>query len=361
MPEYRVISADSHVVEPPHTWVENIDPAYRERAPRLVRQGEDDVFWCEEVTLIGVGSSSAAGKKSGTLRKGGRFETDVFRGAWDPDARLPDMDHDGVDAEFLYPTMALRMYQLKDKDLLGAILRAYNRWLSGYCAAHPDRLKGIGMVSLHDVPAAVAALPEIKRLGLEGVMVALDPGDAGSYGGGEFDPFWAAAYDLQLPVSLHTLTAATARARSSVIASVLDSVEVQVTLGEMIVGGVFERFPGLRVISVEADAGWAPYFIERLDYVYDRRRSLYPTGLSGETMPSAFFRRNVWLTFMRDHSGVLGRAQIGVDRLMWSSDYPHGDSTWPRSQEVLATLFRDVPDAEQRQIVCGNVRRLYEF
>jgi predicted TIM-barrel fold metal-dependent hydrolase len=361
MTTYNVISADSHVVEPPNTWVDNIDPAYRERAPRLVRRGEDDVFWCEEVTLIGVGSSSAAGKKSSELRKGGRFETDVFRGAWDPDARLADMARDGVDAEVVYPTMALRMYQLKDKDLLNAILRAYNRWLSGYSGAHPDRIKGIGMVSLHDVAAATAELPEIRRLGLAGVMVALGPGDAESYGSGGYDPFWAKAQELDLPVSLHTLTDPTPRARSTVIASVLDSVDVQVTLGEMIVGGVFERFPKLRVISVEADAGWAPYFIERLDYVYDRRKALYATGLSGETAPSAFFRRNVWLTFMRDHSGVLGRDQIGVDRLLWSSDYPHGDSTWPNSQQMIESLFRGVPQEDRRRIVCANAQDLYEF
>src|SRR5206468_6460827 len=137
-----------------------------------------------------------------TLRKGGRFETDVFRGAWDPDARLPDMTRDGVDAEVLYPTMALRMYQLKDKGLLNACLRAYNRWLAGYCAAHPDRLKGIGMVSLHDVDAAIAELPEIERLGLDGAMIAVGSGDNPAYGDGTYDRFWAAAQELDLPVSL---------------------------------------------------------------------------------------------------------------------------------------------------------------
>jgi predicted TIM-barrel fold metal-dependent hydrolase len=313
------------------------------------------------VTLIGIGSASAAGKKSSELRKGGRWEVDVFRGAWDPEARLVDMAKDGVDAEVLYPTMALRMYQMKDKDLLTACLRAYNRWLAGFVRTHPDRLQGIGMVSLHDVETAVKELTEIRRLGLTGVMVALGPGDAPAYGEGLYDPFWAAAQDLDLPVSLHTLTDPTPRARSSIIANVLDSVDVQVSLGEMIVGGVFERFPKLRIISVEADAGWAPYFIERLDYIVDRRQALYQMGMKGVAKPSEQFAQHIWLTFMRDYSGVASRHLIGVDRLLWSSDYPHGDSTWPHSQEVIARLFKDVPEPEKRAILCENVRTLYPF
>ena len=113
---------------------------------------------------------------------------------------------------------------------------------------------------------------------------------------------------------------------------------IQRSLAHMTFNGVFERFPKLRVVSAENDIGWMPYYLERMDYVFDRRRNLYQMNLSRETPPSEMVRsmekRNVFLTFMRDKAGVMNRGLIGVNRIMWSSDYPHGDSTWPRSQEM---------------------------
>jgi predicted TIM-barrel fold metal-dependent hydrolase len=153
--------------------------------------------------LVSVPLSSAAGRPSDQLSKVGTFAESVRPGGYDPDARLAAMATDGVDAEVVYPSVAMRLYAFPDLDYRVACFRAYNRWLADFSAAHPDRLKGIGMVGLDDPEAAARELEEIKRLGLAGAMISIRPGDGATYAAPEYEPFWAAAERLDLPVSLH--------------------------------------------------------------------------------------------------------------------------------------------------------------
>ena len=125
--------------------------------------------------------------------------------------------------------------------------------------------------------------------------------------------------------------------------------------------GVFERFPDLRIVSVESDAGWLPYFLERIDYIFERRQNLYPMNLSREMLPSEMIRRGARFTFLRDRAAVAARHQIGLPLLLWSTDYPHNGSTWPSSREVLAQIMQGVPDDERHRMVAGNTADLYGF
>lgn len=373
MTRFQCISADSHVVEPPNTFVDYIDPKYRDRAPHVEKEDGNDVYKCEGVLMIGVAAHSPAGRSRPNMH--GTYEKDVWRGAYDPHARLGDMAKDGVEAEVIYPTIALRMFAIPDSGLRTATFNAYNSWLGWYCGAHPNVLKGIGMLNLDDLPTAIAELKRIKKLGLSGGMIPLYAEEEDlQYDEPGMDPFWAVAQDLDLTISLHTVTDKGGRVFTPLLkpgrANVLEAVArratheswVEKTLARMIFGGVFNRFPKLKIISAENDAGWAAYFVERIDYLFDRRRGDDQFDLRpGSMRPSDFFRRNVWCTFMRDHAAVAGRDIIGVDRIMWSNDFPHSDSTWPNSQKVIASILQGVPEKDKKRIIADNAAALYQF
>ncbi len=362
MSDFRCISADSHVVEPPNLWLDHIDSAYRDRAPRIVSVDGNDAFDIDGVGVFPVGGHSAAGRKWAEIRRGTFAET-VSPGAYDPDVRLEEMARDGLDAELLYPTVAMRFFGMPDPGLRAACFRAYNDWVAAYAGAHPDRLKAIAMIPLDDIAEGVAELHRAQKLGLVAAAVGVDQDpDQEQYDSPAFDQFWAAAQELDMSLSLHVVTNGTKMPGvRTVVDRAIHEMWIQRTLAVMIFGGVFLRFPDLRMISAEHDAGWAPYFMSRLDYLVSTGQAAdYPIS-TGSDAPSDYFRRNVVCTFMRDRTGVLVRDQIGLGNLMWGSDYPHFDSTFPNSQQVIDEVFAGVPDDERLQMIAGNAERIYGF
>jgi predicted TIM-barrel fold metal-dependent hydrolase len=355
----RTVSADSHVVEPPNLWPDYIEPAFRERAPHIAHQPDGDVYVCEGVNLLPIALFAAFGKPTVGLHTKVRFEEYIPPGAYQPHARVADMATDGLEAEVLYPTVALRMFALPDGSFRRAIFRAYNRWLADFCGAAPDQLKGIGMVDTEDISDAVAELERLRKIGLAGAMISVDP-DGDTYFRPEFDRFWAKATELDLPVSLHVNTQrADADLRSRLSKQL--HFYVQSTLHELIASGVLMRHPSLRIVSAENGAGWAPFLLMNMDFSFERfRRAGYWPGLAdSELRPSDYFRRQVTLTFMEDAVALRNRDLIGVDRLAWASDYPHREGTFPHSREVLAEMLKDVPPEECAPILAGNAARLY--
>jgi predicted TIM-barrel fold metal-dependent hydrolase len=184
-----------------------------------------------------------------------------------------------------------------------------------------------------------------------------------------YEPFWAAAQDLDAPISLHVATnrptpySDTESNRTS-RASLLANADywVRVALGHLILEGVLERYPRLRVGSAEHEIAWVPYFLDRLDYTYTQRaRRAHWVRYRTDVLPSDFFRSSVFLSFQEDAMGIRDRALIGVDTLMWGSDYPHTESTFPRSRTILERILDGVPTAERRAITASNVARLYRF
>ncbi len=162
--------------------------------------------------LIQIGLVSTAGKTWKERRAEGRFEVDIRKGAWDPHERIKDMELDGVDGEVVYPSMAMRMFALEDTQFMHACFQAYNTWAANFCRPYPDRLKAIGMINLVDVEQGIQELQRVAKLGLAGGMIAIYPGEEAGYGSPKYDPFWAAAQDMDIPISLHV---ATERARLS--------------------------------------------------------------------------------------------------------------------------------------------------
>jgi len=360
--KFSVISADSHVVEPGDLWARYIEPKYRERAPHLERQGDADQFVADGANIVPPAGFSVAGRPMGAPRT---FAEGVYPGAYEPEARLKDMARDGVEADVLYPSVALRMFPIADFEFKWACFRAYNRWAGDFCKARPDRFKAVALIAFEDVELAVNELQACHTLGLKGAMLTVASDDPNLYRGQSLDPFWAAAQDLDMPISLHVITNQQKNLDlRTEVASSLYHHSIERSLSSLTFGGVFMRFPGLKVVSAENDAGWAPYLMERMDFLYgDPRRHAYqdyPIKNKG-VLPSEYMRRNVWYTFMRDHSAVYVRDLVGPSHLMWASDYPHNDSTWPNSQEVLGRLFHGVSTAHRRTMTADAAAELYGF
>jgi predicted TIM-barrel fold metal-dependent hydrolase len=359
-----VISADSHITEPPGTYVERVDQKYKDTAPKMVRDEKlGDIFVIHGMERpIPMGLVAAAGKSAKELSTFGVKFDEMHRGGWDPDARLADQERDGVAAEVIYPTVGMLLCNHPDFDYKKACFDAYNLWIAEYCAAHPERLIGIGQTAMRSVEEGIADLARMKELGLKGVMMPGNPA-VDDYDSQIYDPFYEAAVDLAMPLSFHILTSKqdnfqTRGPRLNNFLSIIRG--CQDIIGTFILGGVFERHPKLRVVCVEADAGWVPHYMYRMDHAYDRHRYWLPAGQLSK-MPSEYFRENVYTTFQDDWVAFQMKDMCNIRRLMWANDFPHSDSTWPWSQEILAKHTRGLSEREKNYILHDNVAELYQL
>ena len=364
-PSVRVLSADSHITEPPDTYVARIDPRFRDRAPRLVRHEQlGDVFVIDGMKRpVPMGLVAAAGKPSESLSAfGARFD-ELHRGGWDPEARLADQDRDGVAGEVIYPTVGMVLCNHRDLDYKKACFDAYNRWIAEYAGKHPDRLFGIGQTAVRTPEEAVRDLEEIQRLGLRGVMLPGYPG-VEDWDDSAYDPLWEAAVALGLPLSFHILTVREelgSPPRGPRLNSFMTVIRgCQDIIGTLVLSGVFERHPRLRVVCVEADAGWLPHYMYRMDHAYERHRAWLPAGALSR-LPSEYLRENVYVTFQDDWVAFQMTELCNPRRLLWASDFPHSDSTWPCSQQVIAQQTAHLPPDVRSWILHDNVAELYRL
>ena len=372
MTGYRVISSDDHVMEPPDLWTSGVALRFRERAPHIVRLEDGSDWWvCDGRQLVHMGSGSQTGRRFEEPDKLSR--EDIFEnvrpGGYVPEERIKDMDADGVDVSIIYPSAGLLLYSLPDSALVTALFKTYNDWLAEFCRLYPNRLQGIAMLNLDHVPEGVKELERCAKTGLAGAMITVYPPEGRAYDSAEYELLWAAAQDLEMPLGLHLGTnrpgpGQQTAPRDSFKPAFLCNADywVRISLAHMIYSGVFERYPKLQVGAVEHELSWVPHFLERLDYTYSQRAS----GMSGhrfkeDLLPSDYFHRNVFLGFQEDALGIRLRDIIGVDNLQWGSDYPHQESTFPRSREILEEILADCTEEEKGKIAGGNHARVYNI
>ena len=359
-----IISADSHITEPPNTYIDRIDHKYKDTAPHMIHDEKlGDVFIVKDFPRpINVALAAAAGKDASELRTIGAKFDEMHKGGWDPNARMADQDRDGVAAEVIYPTVGMILCNHRDFDYKKACFDAYNSWISEYCAAHPDRLIGTGQTAMRSVEEGISDLRKMKDLGLKGVMMPGNPA-LEDYDSPIYAPFYEAAIDLELPLSFHILTSSSDnfQTRGPKLNSFLSIIRgCQDIIGTFVLGGVFERHPKLKVVCVEADAGWVPHYMYRMDHAYDRHRYWLPAGTLSK-MPSEYFRENVYTTFQDDYVAFQVRNLCNIKRLMWASDFPHSDSTWPWSQDVIAKHTVGMTADEKNLVLHDNVAELYHL
>jgi predicted TIM-barrel fold metal-dependent hydrolase len=355
-----VISADSHVTEPPDTYGPRIDAKYRDDAPRMIQDERGDVFHIPGMKVpVPMGLVAAAGKLPEDLTTFGVKFEDLHRGGWDPVARLADQDRDGVAAEVIYPTVGMAICNHRDIDYKRACMQAYNRWIAEYASSSPERLVCVGQTAMRTPEEGIADLHEIAALGLRGVMMPGTPGHE-DYDHTDYDPFWEAAIELALPLSFHVLTTRdTAPVRGPRLNSFVSIIRAnQDVIGTLVFSGVFERNPDLKVVCVEADAGWVPHYMYRMDHAWKRHRHWMPHGTLSK-LPSDYFRENVYTTFQDDWVAFQVAHLLNDERLMWANDFPHSDSTWPWSQEMLAEHTEHLTERQKDRILHDNCAELY--
>jgi predicted TIM-barrel fold metal-dependent hydrolase len=358
-----IISADSHITEHPETYSRFIDKAWREKAPRMVDGGKrGDLFVIDGMDQpIAMGLVAAAGKRPEEITTDGVRFAELHKSGWDPEYRLADQDRDGVSAEIIYPTVGMLLCNHPDFDYKKACFDAYNRWIAEYCAAHPTRLLGCGQSAMRTPEEGVADLHAIKALGLRGVMMPGNPA-LEDYDSRIYDPVWEAAIELELPLSFHILTSKGNHTRGPRINSFLGIIRGnQDIMGTLIFGGVFERYPALRVVCAEADAGWVPHYLYRMDHAYKRHRNWLAPGIELSRLPSEYFSEHIYTTFQDDWVAFKMADEMNWRRLLWASDFPHSDSTWPWSQDVIAEQTAGLSETQKRAILCDNVAALYRI
>lgn len=362
MRRYSLISADGHVNEPPGLWVDRVPAALRDRAPRIERFADGDAWVIEGVAdPITFGMNACAGLAPEQMTSWCRFE-DIRAGGYDPAARLAEMDADKVDAEVLFPTPRLSQAIIASADVEyhHAMVRAYNEWLAEFCGYAPERFGGMAIVPNRGVEPAVA---EVERAlaspGIRGVVMGCYPNGTLAIQP-EDDKLFGMLAERGIPLTIHvSLTQGMPAAHRAKLPGYGRFFDAPNRMVEMVFAGVFDRFPELQVFFAETDFGWVPYVKEQVDNNYQRLDPVSRFGL--EMLPSEYIERHFHFGFMTDTHGLHNRHAVGVERILWSNDYPHISADWPNSWRTIQAAFSGIPTAERNLMLSGNAQRLWGF
>ncbi|MSQ25975.1 MAG: amidohydrolase [Dehalococcoidia bacterium] len=368
MREYPLIDSDAHVLEPPDLWKTRLPKKFLDRAPHQEHFPQGDAWIFEGVPdPITFGHNSLGGMPGG-LKREQRNEwvswENTPKGTWDAAARLKAMDEDGIGAAVLYPTPRIGnaiSWDTKDREFHVALFQAYNNYLVDFSAIDRNRLGGIAMTPTTGIGDAVAELKRVSKLpGIRGVVLTRWP-NGGLEITAEDDQFFAVAEAADLTVNIHVsfVTEGPASKSKMKASGDLRMMDAPGRARDLIYKGVFDRFPKLRVAFVEVDCGWVPYIAEQMD---DRFRRMEDGARPKIKMtPSAYYKRNLFFTYITDSYAVENRRRIGIDNMMWSSDYPHTGTDFPRSWDTIEKDFKGVAADEKKQILRGNAARLYKL
>lgn len=385
----RAISSDSHVVEGPDVFA-GLAQRFGDDAPRIVSKGEEGDY-------IVIPSRGDAGTNVGTMalaasrldkdgpierRKGHKPAAGTvddpeiaayLKGGYnalrpglkDGSRRGDDQDADGVAAEFLYPGY-FGLFRLATTDLIVAAQKNYNDWLHDYCASSNGRLYGLAAIPMQDPKSALDELRRVAKLGYKGVIIPSNAPQGTRYFDAIYDDFWSLAQEAGLPISMHVGCFAyppgwvkEALARDSIFIYGNSASLIQETLIDLIVRGVCKRFPKLKFVVAEFNAGWIAHWLDRVDQAWQREYGANPAGIEYEDVVFDTWRRQFYATIEDDQPALSTLEIIGADNVMWGSDYPHTDSTFPCSQAVLSEMFSNYSAEERDKVTRGNVSKLY--
>ncbi|MGI9603442.1 MAG: amidohydrolase family protein [Acidimicrobiales bacterium] len=383
-----IISADSHVVEGPAVF-DGLAERFGDEAPRVEhREGAGDhiVVPARADRAVNVGIMALAAtrldrpepirRKRGHKPDVGTIEDPEVKayltggyaamraGLTDGGRRGDDQDIDGLAAEVLYPGY-FTMFGMRNHDLLIAMEQNYNDWLHQHCTASGGRLYGLAALPVQEPEAAVIELDRIIAMGYRGAILPSNAPKGRRYCDPDFDPLWARAQEAGLPLSFHVGCFSHIPAylkhtgeRDPIAVYSGTHTLIHDTLVELMCRGVCQRFPDLQFVVAEFNAGWIAHWLERVDQGWQREYGKNPSGPAVEPVDE-IWKRQFYATIEDDQPALRTRDLIGEDRLMWGSDYPHTDSTWPCSSDVLDEMFEDHSDSARQAITHDNVVKLY--
>jgi predicted TIM-barrel fold metal-dependent hydrolase len=377
----QLVDADAHL-DPPHDMWRNYLPAHlRDLAPYIEEGEEHDwiVFEGKKRPLRMI--NNQAGRAGKDFKMTGKLSEQ--RVAWEPQSRLADMDHDGIDAAVIYGGGPLGTM---NSELYIASFEAYNRWLQDFCAADRRRLAGVAYLPMRDIDETLDLLRKAAALGYRNVNIPAFPQSSDgvttsarvaaiaagqgaaltgnpetdkSYADPEFDRLWAVISDLDLTVTIHLggRIPRFGEKKHFLPDMSMSKLAMAEPINILIYGGVFQRFPNLRFVSAESGVGWFAWMAEYMDRVWEKQRFWTESKLTQP--PSFYMDQNIYGSFINDRIGVMCRNEPGGRNIMWSSDYPHSETSFPNSHAVIARDFGGVPEAEVREIVGGRARRVF--
>ena len=375
--KYNRVSADCHIDlcwMPPDLFVTEARPSMRERMP-YVTDGPDGPYWtCKNGTSFGLknglGPSGAKYVPGTHARADLMAATNLYedgkkdiRRVSDPDLRIKDMELDGVDAEVLYGILGAAS-KLSDHAAANEMYRIYNDWLSDFCSHYLDRHIGLACLPYGDIDAAVKEIHRVKDLNIRGVELSCSWDMEPMYHPC-WEPLWQTINEVGLPLHFHTFPAMDPAKRAGLdkrssraaMFTIVSGFQMNlVNIIAAIIGkAVLERYPNIRIALGESGIGWLPYALDRMDFEWEDR--FQDLGL--KMKPSDYWRRQCKATFQYDVIGTKLIDDMGVETLMWGSDYPHGDGVWPESDKYIADQFGHLPDEVTRKITCDNAVEFY--
>lgn len=369
----RYFSCDSHLVEAREVF-EGLEGRFGDRAPKIVRDWRGhrgDWLVLPGAPPIPVGRLGIAGHRLDDPKTDELIALGyegLNPGVLDPSKRLAEQERDGICGEVMYPSLNMFTYAIPDKDVARTVFQRHNDWVVDYCAVAPERLIGIGCLPIPDVDASIAEMERAARRGVRGFMIPAHVPVDRPYCHADYDRFWAAAQDMDLPLTMHIFVGtswdAGMPAHWGTPGGTIKGYTFAFTTAanamiDLICGGVVERYPRLKLLISEFETGWVAHVLARLDHAIYRTPKYAVDYLT--LKPSDYFHRNFYVTFEDDEIGVRTRHEIGVGNLVWGNDYPHHDSIWPSSMSALERVMKGVPEDEIERMCFGTVTELYRI
>ncbi len=383
----KIISADDHVQETPDLWERRLPKHLRDKAPKVIKLANGGAAWAwGSNPPRPLGMDVWAGRE---IRDDRDIETvaweKVYRGTYDPDERLHAMDRDGIYAAVLYPNFSRAFVgmwltdagpqgaQKLDSELALACIKVYNDHIADFATTDARRLVPVGIVPMESVATAVAEINRIAATGHRSGQIPPVPGKARFWNDPEFEPIWQAMTEHNMVISLHLgvqtgiklpahlPTAQGLPPGSAETMSTLVRLMMAVPVTTILWSGIFDRYPTLKLAAVETDIGWLAYVKQRAEWVYKNFPWRWHRQPNLKNLPGYYFGRNLFATFQEDIAGIESRHLTSVDALCWSSDFPHPETTWPRTRVVLEEQFHGVPEADVRKLTSTNCARVFDL
>jgi predicted TIM-barrel fold metal-dependent hydrolase len=367
-----LVSVDDHIIEPREMFDAHIPERYRDRAPRVLTDDDGSEYWLfEDERAAYMGLNAVAGCPPEEYGLNPTRYDQMRKGCYDVDERVRDMNANGVLGSLNFPTFPHFCGQLfarqQDKDLSLAVVRAYNDWhIDEWCGAHPGRFIPCGITPYWDPNLMAEEVRRIANKGCHAVTFSENPEKLGhpSLHSDHWAPFWEACQENEVVVCLHIgssssllLTASDAPADVMISITPMNSF---LALNDLMWTSIFKNFPRIKVAMSEGGIGWIPYALERMDYVYEHHHSWTGADFGGRR-PSDVYRDHIVTCFIDDAAGLELRHRVGVDSITWECDYPHSDSTWPHSPELLSKSLSGIPDDEVEKMTHLNAMRVFQF
>ena len=369
---FKILDSDMHLMEPVDLWERYIDSKFRSEAPRgLTSENVRDLRMTHPDGRL-WGLPQTHGRRNSNQghnfqKNQGIYGSHAERG-WTAEVQLEAMDIEGIDVAVLYPTRGLQALSEPNMEpnFAAALARAYNNWLYDFCERNPNRLLGAGMISPFDIDAAVAEVKRcIKELGFRAVFMRSTIMNGRNWFDDYYEPLWNALEEFEIPIGFHESSSSAARQTGDIFEpnfmlrrAVAQPMEQMLGLVSLCSGGVLARHPKLRVAFLEANCTWLPWLLWRLDEGWEREGDIWARDLTRK--PSDYFKKQCFVSVEPDEDGVKYVIDyIGTDRLVFSTDYPHGDSKFPNAVESFLQLR--ISDDDKRKILWDNCAEFYRM